>query len=208
MEEIWKDIPRYEGYQASTKGRIRTFNKVTYTERHGYRQWKNRILKFKPSSFNSHSKKQGSGYRVTLWKDGKSKDFLVARLIATTFLEDLIDTNMTVNHKDGNRTNNNIENLEWLSMSENIKYSFKKGQYKQIKTKSDKNFSKGNLYYILKNKIYTGKIVHKQNEYDGEHPAIIPTTLFEKTQTLLASNAIEKTCKNTKRKYFKGHRRP
>lgn len=134
MEEIWKDIPRYEGYQASTKGRIRTFNKVTYTEIHGYRQWKNRILKFKPSSFNSHSKKQGSGYRVTLWKDGKSKDFLVARLIATTFLEDLIDTNMTVNHKDGNRTNNNIENLEWLSRSENIKYGFEKGQYKQIKT--------------------------------------------------------------------------
>lgn len=75
---------------------------------------------------------------------------------------------------------------------------------KQIKTKSDKNFSKGNLYYILKNKIYTGKIVHKQNEYDGEHPAIIPTTLFEKTQTLLASNAIEKTCKNTNYSFLKG----
>ena len=90
--------------------------------------------------------------------------------------------------------------LELKSVSRLMQYL----KDKQIKTKSDKNFSKGNLYYILKNKIYTGKIVHKQNEYDGEHPAIIPTTLFEKTQTLLASNAIEKTCKNTNYSFLKG----
>ena len=55
---------------------------------------------------------QGTGYRVDLWKDGKPKTFLVCRLVATTFLEDLIDTNMTVNHKDGNRFNNCIDNME------------------------------------------------------------------------------------------------
>ena len=38
---------------------------------------------------------------------------------------------MTVNHKDGNRLNNNIKNLEWLSRADNIKYGFKNGQYKQ-----------------------------------------------------------------------------
>ena len=74
------------------------------------------------------------GYRVDLWKDGKPKTLLVARLIATTFLENLIDTKMTVNHKDGNRLNNNIENLEWLSVADNIKYGFENGQYKQTKT--------------------------------------------------------------------------
>ena len=47
--EIWKDIPRYPGYQAPNLGRIRTHNKTTYTERHGERHWKDRILKFKPS---------------------------------------------------------------------------------------------------------------------------------------------------------------
>lgn len=38
---------------------------------------------------------------------------------------------MTVNHKDGNRLNNRIENLEWLTRADNIKYGFKNNQYKQ-----------------------------------------------------------------------------
>ena len=35
MKEIWKDIPNYKGYQASSLGRIRTYNKITYTKLHG-----------------------------------------------------------------------------------------------------------------------------------------------------------------------------
>lgn len=128
-EEIWKDIPNYDGYQASNLGRIRTHNKVTYTEKHGYRHWNDRLLKYKKQE-NDYK----TGYRVTLWKNGKPKDFLVARLVATTFLEDLIDTKMTINHKDGNRLNNNVKNLEWLSRADNIKYGFENGQYKQTKT--------------------------------------------------------------------------
>lgn|SRR5574344_520868 len=128
MEEIWKDIPNYDGYQASNLGRIRTYNKITYTSRHGERHWNNRIMKFKPNEISKKIKK-GSGYRITLWNKGKSKDLLVARIIATTFLENLINTKMTVNHKDGNRLNNNIENLEWLTREDNIKYGFQNGQY-------------------------------------------------------------------------------
>ena len=124
MTEIWKDIPGFENiYQASTEGRIRTHeNKTTYTQKHGVRHWKQRILKPK-------SKNAKTGYRVTLWKDGKGKDYLVARLVATTFLENLINTNMTVNHKDGNRFNNYVDNLEWLSRSDNIKHGFETGLY-------------------------------------------------------------------------------
>lgn len=122
MEEIWKDIPNYEGiYEASNYGRIRTCNgKTTYSVLHGERKWKQRILKYK---------KGESGYRVTLWKDKKPKDYLVARLICTTFLENLIDTKMTVNHKDGNRLNNNINNLEWLSLADNIRHGFQNNLY-------------------------------------------------------------------------------
>ena len=134
MEEIWKDIKGYSGYQVSNLGRVRTHNKTTYTEKHGERHWKNRILKFKPDYNSRYKEKQGTGYRVTLWKNGKGKDYLVARLVATTFLENLIDTKMTVNHKNGNRLDNRLENLEWLSLSDNIRYGFENGQYKQHKT--------------------------------------------------------------------------
>ena len=131
MEELWKDIPGYEGlYQASNLGRIRTAEgKTTYTKLHGQRKWKQRVLKPKACrDFNA------CGYRVSLWKDGKHKDFLVARLVCTTWHENLIDTKMTVNHKDGNRLNNRIDNLEWLSLGDNIRHGFVNGLYKQNKT--------------------------------------------------------------------------
>ena len=40
MEEIWKDIKNYKGYQVSNLGRVRTHNKTTYTKIHGERHWK------------------------------------------------------------------------------------------------------------------------------------------------------------------------
>lgn len=131
MQEIWKDIPGYEGiYQASTFGRIRTCEgKKTYSVLHGERTWRQRILK--PKSCSDYSR---IGYRVTLWKDKKPRDYLVARLVCTTFHENLIDTNMTVNHKDGNRLNNNVDNLEWLSLADNIRHGYENDLYKQNKT--------------------------------------------------------------------------
>lgn len=65
-DEIWKDIPRYEGYQVSNYGRIRSYNKITYTEKHGYRHWKNKILSFKPYTNSKQKSSQGMGYRVDL----------------------------------------------------------------------------------------------------------------------------------------------
>ena len=155
MEEIWKDIPSYDGYQASNLGRIRTHNKITYTKMHGERHWEDRILKYKQKN------NPIIGYRVSLWKDGKSKDFLVARLVATTFLENLIDTNMTVNHKDGNRLNNNVENLEWLSRADNIKYGFENGQYKQHSI----TLFNDNKEYKFRSKSLAGKFLGRSHTY-------------------------------------------
>ena len=123
MEEIWKDIPNHDGYQASNLGKIRTHNKITYTKYHGIRHWEDKILKFKPSVPKKRSK-QGVGYRVDLCKDCKHKYYVVSRLVSTTFLEDLIDTKMTVNHKDGNRLNNCVDNLEWVTRADNIRHAF------------------------------------------------------------------------------------
>lgn len=183
MKELWKDIPNYEGlYQASNLGRIKSVDgKKTFSKLHGERVWKERILKPKSCrDFNI------CGYRVSLWKDGKHKDYLVARLVCATWHENLIDTKMTVNHKDGNRLNNKIENLEWLSLSDNIRHGFENNLYKQDKTilisqKSGEKFEfrskslasqflKRNSRYIS-NTIQKGKNIAENS--DGEKFEII-----------------------------------
>lgn len=62
------------------------------------------------------------------------------------------------------------------------------------KTKTDKYFSKGQLYHLLSNRVYIGKITHKDKVYDGEHEAIICDETFEKVQKLLYENKVDKTC--------------
>jgi len=60
-----------------------------------------------------------------------------------------------------------------------------------IKTRTDKDFSKGHLYKILSNKTYIGKIEHKDNVYEGLHESIIDDYIFDRVQKLLADNRIE-----------------
>jgi hypothetical protein len=128
FEEQWKDIPGYEGvYQASTHGAIRTVEgKTTSNRRYKTRRWKSRILKGRGDN-------PRTGKRVSLWKDGKHKDWLVARLVALTFLG-YPPEGFTVNHKDGNRLNNTVENLEWLSNGDNIRHGFETGLYSTQKS--------------------------------------------------------------------------
>lgn len=61
-----------------------------------------------------------------------------------------------------------------------------------INTRSGKNFYKGHLYRILQNKAYIGKIVHKKNIYEGLQKPIIDLDIFEKTQNLMAQNALNR----------------
>lgn len=120
MDEVWKDIPDFPGYQASTLGRVRSHNKVTKNARFERRAWKDRILKPKYNAKDRCS-------RLSLWKDGKCYDVLLHRLIADAFLGKMSDTKMTVNHKDGNRQNNRIENLEWMTIGDNVRHAFANG---------------------------------------------------------------------------------
>lgn len=128
--ERWIDIPNYEGYQVSDLGRIRTKNKTTFTKLHGERHWKDRILKQK----KSNGKNGRQDYRVELWKDGKHKTLLVARLVAFTFFEeDINNRKLTVNHINGNSLDNRLTNLEIVSLKENIQHGFRTGLYKTPK---------------------------------------------------------------------------
>ena len=66
-----------------------------------------------------------NGYkRITLFKDGKGRHFLIHRLVAEAFLENPNGFEM-VNHKDGNKLNNDVSNLEWCDASYNMKHAYK-----------------------------------------------------------------------------------
>jgi hypothetical protein len=127
--EQWKAIPGYEGlYEASTLGQIRTVEgKITSNARYPRRVWKQRILKLK---YELRKSGQHKDARVCLWKDGKEKTFLVSRLVAMTWCRGYAE-GLTVNHKDGNPMNNYYENLEWITLADNIKHAMKNGLYPQ-----------------------------------------------------------------------------
>lgn len=125
MEE-WRDIPGYEGiYQASNLGNIRTCEgKTTYTERHGFRHWKQRTIKQKISR-NRYGRYDA---RVNLWKDGKEKTWLVARLVGLAWCDSFCE-GMTINHINGKTLDNRSVNLEWVSITENIQKGYAAGLF-------------------------------------------------------------------------------
>lgn len=128
MTEEWKDIPGFERlYQASTLGRIRTCEgKTTRSARFEKRVWKQRIMCPKWQT-RSNGRKDA---KVELWKGGAHKTYLVARLVALTWCDGYAE-GLTVNHIDGDPTNNRVENLEWVSLGDNIRKGFETGLYPQ-----------------------------------------------------------------------------
>lgn len=119
MEEIWKDIEGYEKlYQISNFGRIRSKDRVTRNGRCNKCIRKGKVLK---PTLNQY------GYlKIALWKENTTKFFGIHRLVAMTFLENNENKN-EINHKDGNKTNNCIDNLEWVDRSENMKHAVRMG---------------------------------------------------------------------------------
>lgn len=117
MDLIWKDVVGYEGiYEVSNTGDVRTHkNKTTFTEMHGERKWKQRILKQKVSKDNT--------CRVSLWKSGQEQTWLVHRLVAFAFIPEVPGKEF-INHIDGSRLNNDVNNLEWCTYVENSNHAF------------------------------------------------------------------------------------
>lgn len=118
MEEIWKDIRGYEGlYQVSNLGRVKSLERMTSQNKH---------LKEKLTCLN----KLSHGYNnVGLCKQGKTKAFYVHRLVAEAFIPNP-ENKPQVNHIDGCKTNNKVDNLEWVTQSENMQHAYRTGLLK------------------------------------------------------------------------------
>jgi hypothetical protein len=117
--ETWKDITGFEGqYQVSNKGRIKTLAR-TFIVKSGKRYRRRSQL------YKQHDDCKRGYLKVMLHKNGKHQSFFVHRLVGIAFIPNQ-HNKRTINHKDGIKTNNNVENLEWATDSEQIKHSFDK----------------------------------------------------------------------------------
>ena len=114
MEE-WKQIVEYENYEISNYGNVR---RISYNDLQSKAKFRLPYI-LKPSI--ETNKKY---YKVTLFKNGKQKHFSISRLVAIHFIENKENKNQ-VNHIDGNGFNNYYKNLEWCTMSENIRHRIK-----------------------------------------------------------------------------------
>ncbi len=136
MEELWKDVIGYEKlYQVSNLGRIKS-------------------LKYK-NKFNIEKiikpRDVGRGYlAVILYKNKKIKNLYVHRLVAQAFILKS-ENKLYVNHKDGIKYNNNVNNLEWCTQSENVKHFFNKldssKRRKQMGLLAKKRINEKNPHY-------------------------------------------------------------
>lgn len=111
MEEEWRDIAGYEGlYKVSNLGRVKSLGNGNSNNSNNCKE---RILK---------AGKNSRGYlQVHLCKNGKYKTYKIHRLVAIVFIPN--PNNLPqVNHKDENKENNYVENLEWCDRKYNVNY--------------------------------------------------------------------------------------
>lgn len=141
INESWKDIVGYEGYyEVSTHGRVRN-------TRTG-------MIK------NQYVQSNGKYLQVSLWKGNKEKRCLVHRLVAIAFIPNPEDKPQ-VNHLDKNDKNNHVQNLEWVTISENHLHAFangRKGSKSRLGEKTSKASQYRYVYWDTKRAVWKASI--------------------------------------------------
>lgn len=124
--EIWKCIKGYENlYEISSYGNVKSLARIVYHK--GKNQY------YTKNEFIMRQSKRGDYLRVGLHKDGKCITFSVHRLVALNFIDNPNNLK-TVNHINEIKTDNRVENLEWMSIKDNTTYSVGGAKNKQSKS--------------------------------------------------------------------------
>jgi hypothetical protein len=115
MKDVWRNVENFEGlYQVSNFGRVRSMDRYVTRKQSGRNLIKGRTL--------SAAAGKRRYPRVTLCDGERKEPWLVHRLVAIAFLEP-DDSRPQVNHKDGDRHNNHVSNLEWCTHAENMRHA-------------------------------------------------------------------------------------
>ena len=172
IEEIWKDIKEYEGlYQVSNLGRVKSLERKYFSGKN------HNICKIAESKLLK-LRLDKNGYLVTgLSKNGKQAYVRVHRLVAEAFIPNP-NNYPQVNHKDENKENNNVDNLEWCTAKYNNNYGTRKEKAsKSSKGKYNKGLEKS--INIIRKKVLcitTGKefnsIIEASNFYNIDNSSI------------------------------------
>jgi hypothetical protein len=144
MEEIWKDIPGYEGYyQASSFGRIKTLDRLVSNGKNSKRRLNSRICSLVMGS---------KGYlNVSINKEGRRRTIDVHKLVAMAFLDHVPNNfERVVNHIDFNRLNNKPSNIELTTQRKNSNKKHLKSTSKYTGVKWHKSSSRWRATIVYK----------------------------------------------------------
>lgn len=180
-KEVWKDIKGYEGcYQVSNLGRIKSLKRKVYAGNNKMRWQNERIL--------SNNKTNGHSYKiVSLYKNNIGKNFYIHRLVTEAFLDNKYNYKY-INHKDENKGNNCVDNLEFCTAQYNNKYN---DRHLKIGKKTINNIKTSKKIIQL----------NDNNEFIKEYPSI-----SEASRQLKVSYQAISDCLNGKQKHSAGYK--
>lgn len=149
MQEIWKDVVGFEGlYKVSNFGNVMGMGKSWVCGMYNK-------IRTKPKSILPKSTNTSGYHQIWLSKNKNGKNYRVHRLVAEAFLENP-ENKKDINHKNGNKTDNGLDNLEWCTRSENVLHAFK-NDLKKPSSGSKHGMSKLKEYDVLKIRELAGK---------------------------------------------------
>lgn len=130
-EEIWKPIEWFSYYEVSSFGRVRSLwgkpkIKIPFLSKEGY-------------------------FRVRLFKSGKGKNFSIHRLVLKSFILNP-ENKPQVNHIGGNKLNNTLSNLEWVTVKENANHADSLGLVVRGENMYSSKLKNSDVYFIIKHK--------------------------------------------------------
>ena len=138
--EEWRDIKGCENYQVSSLGRVKSLKHNVKSKNGSYRTVRERILK--PG-------KNRKGYlRVCICEKGKKKNMTIHRLVCEAFLQNPLNLPQ-INHRNENKTDNRIENLEYCTAKYNSNFGTRTKRLSKSQSKSVKCLETGKIYTSL-----------------------------------------------------------
>ena len=150
MTEIWKDIQGYEGfYQISNLGNVKSLERVVDKGNGILQHRKERIM---------NKRESVDGYYIAKLNVNKKSTSIAVHILVARHFIDNPNNYPEVNHKDCNRKNNQVDNLEWCTHQQNVEHSKQLGHYKTKSGCDNPNYKNDTLKIKYKNNPTLAKI--------------------------------------------------